>query len=108
MLLYKYIILYNPVHRYGRFMSEVSYFICHERETIDTIFNNLRGNRKVWHMYVAQCLQYLVIVYYCWQYPLKCGCSKVVSVLDLTTGYDSTRPPHYKPVSMTRISNPQE
>ena len=43
-------------------MSEVSYFICHERETIDAIFNNLRGNRKVRYMYITLSLRYLLIM----------------------------------------------
>jgi len=33
------------------------------------------------------------------QYPSTCGSAKVVSVVDLTVGYDSSRPPDYKPVS---------
>ena len=41
------------MYRYGRYMSEVSYFICHERETIDTIFNNLRQDRRVRHLHAA-------------------------------------------------------
>ena len=44
------------VCRYGRFMSEVSYFICHEREIIDTIFNNLRKDRKVWWFIALPCI----------------------------------------------------
>ena len=29
-----------------------------------------------------------------------CGSARVVAVCDLTVGYDSTRPPDYKPVSI--------
>ena len=91
--------------RYGRHMSEVSYFICHERETIDTIFNNLRKDRKV-HTAIVHTHTYCWCdshLFVCSQYPLKCGCSKVVSVLDLTVGYDSRSPPDYKPVSWTTV-----
>ena len=35
------------------------------------------------------------------QYPSTCGTAAVTSVCDITVGYDSTRPPHYKPVSVT-------
>ena len=33
--------------RYGRFMSEVSYFLCYDRETIKEVFQRLRHNREV-------------------------------------------------------------
>ena len=32
------------------------------------------------------------------QYPATCGTAAVTGVCDITVGYDSTRPPHYKPV----------
>ena len=32
------------------------------------------------------------------KYPETCGSARVVAVCDLTVGYDSTRPPDYKPV----------
>ena len=36
----------------------------------------------------------------CVQYPTGCGCeANVVSVVDLTVGYDSRNPPSYTPVS---------
>ena len=34
-------------YRYGRFVSEVSYYICHSKETIKELFNRLRAGRKV-------------------------------------------------------------
>lgn len=63
--------------RYGRFISEVSYFICECKDSIKALFNRLRKDRK---------------------YPTTCGGVKVLSVVDLTIGYDSSRPPDYKPV----------
>ena len=33
--------------RYGYFLTEVSYYLCYNTETIKTIFNTLRGNKKV-------------------------------------------------------------
>ena len=33
--------------RYGRFISEVSYFICESKETIFELFHNLRVDKKV-------------------------------------------------------------
>ncbi|KAL5460508.1 hypothetical protein EMCRGX_G033959 [Ephydatia muelleri] len=63
--------------RYGRFVSEVSYFICESKETIRELFHNLRAEKK---------------------YPTTCGGEKIISVVDLTVGYDSSRPPHFQPV----------
>ena len=45
--------------RYGRFMSEVSYFVCHEREIIDAIFNNLRKDGQVWWLIALPCIIYV-------------------------------------------------
>lgn len=61
--------------RYGRFESEVSYFICHSKETIANLFDNIRDGGK---------------------YPKTCGPYGVTSVVDLTVGYDS-RTPDFKP-----------
>lgn len=62
---------------YGRFVSNNSYFICDSKQTISDLFESLRKDRK---------------------YPETCGSARVVAVCDLTVGYDSTRPPDYKPV----------
>ncbi len=39
----------TSLSRYGRFTSEVSYFICNDKETIERLFNGLRAGRKVLH-----------------------------------------------------------
>ena len=40
----------------------------------------------------------IIIIFACVQYPTTCGKAKVVSVVDLTVGYDSSRPPDFIPV----------
>ncbi|CAG5129720.1 unnamed protein product, partial [Candidula unifasciata] len=56
---------------YGYHVSQCSYFICHDEETITAMFNRLRnfdGPGK---------------------YPKKCGKFEIAHVRDLTVGYDS-------------------
>ena len=36
-----------PVVRYGRHLSEVSYFKCDDKDAIAKMFNKLRENKKV-------------------------------------------------------------
>jgi phosphomannomutase len=55
--------------RYGHHCSKVSYYICHEPETIREIFNNVRA-----------------------AYPTAFGPYAVRGIRDVTTGYDSREP----------------
>ncbi|KAG6816941.1 hypothetical protein H0H87_001456 [Tephrocybe sp. NHM501043] len=70
--------------RYGYFQTSNSYFICTEVTTIDKIFARIRS-------YNMTDLQNGL------SYPHEIAGLRVTSVLDLTTGYDSTNPPTYKP-----------
>ena len=40
-------VMCTSITRYGRFVSEVSYFICESKQTIRELFHNLRADRKV-------------------------------------------------------------
>ncbi|KAJ6547199.1 hypothetical protein B0H19DRAFT_257242 [Mycena capillaripes] len=67
--------------RYGYFQTSNSYFVCKDPSTIDKIFERLRNynlNDKP-------------------AYPREIAGMAITSVVDLTTGYDSTNPPTYKP-----------
>lgn len=66
--------------RYGHFRTSNSYFVCGEQETIDRIFGRLRG----WDGAPRT-------------YPTSIAGLTVTSIVDLTTGYDSSNPPTYKP-----------
>ncbi|ESK96831.1 phosphoglucomutase 1 [Moniliophthora roreri MCA 2997] len=70
--------------RYGYFMTSNSYFICREPTTIDRIFKRIR-NYNV-----------RLVIFDC-TYPQEIAGLRVTSVVDLTTGYDSTNPPTYEP-----------
>jgi len=70
--------------RYGYFKTSNSYFICHETQTIDSIFARLRnynGKSQPGRP----------------DFPENIAGLKVTSVRDLTVGYDSSNPPTYKP-----------
>ncbi|KAF8185026.1 hypothetical protein K438DRAFT_1837279 [Mycena galopus ATCC 62051] len=67
--------------RYGYFQTLNSYFVCKDPSTIDKIFERLRNYRSD-----AQPA-----------YPQDIAGLAITSVVDLTTGYDSTNPPTYKP-----------
>ncbi|THU99146.1 phosphoglucomutase 1 [Dendrothele bispora CBS 962.96] len=69
--------------RYGYFKTSNSYFICNEPATIDKIFVQIRN-------FEDSSTQGF-------NYPKQIGGLTVTSVIDLTTGYDSTNPPTYKP-----------
>jgi phosphoglucomutase/phosphopentomutase len=61
---------------YGRFASETRYVICNDPQLIKAIFEEIRKGGT---------------------YPVReVGGAKIVGVRDLTLGYDSTCPPHYK------------
>ncbi|KAH7877806.1 uncharacterized protein C8R40DRAFT_1159300 [Lentinula edodes] len=65
--------------RYGYFKTSNSYFICNDPRIIDAIFARLRN-------YVRRI-----------NYPKNIAGTEITSVVDLTTGYDSTNPPTYQP-----------
>ncbi|KAL0061075.1 hypothetical protein AAF712_012069 [Marasmius tenuissimus] len=70
--------------RYGFFKTSNSYFICKDPVTIDGIFQRIRKFKQG----ASQAML---------QYPQQIAGLHVTSVIDLTTGYDSSNPPTYKP-----------
>ncbi|KAJ3881494.1 hypothetical protein F5051DRAFT_106628 [Lentinula edodes] len=68
--------------RYGYFKTSNSYFICNDPRIIDAIFARLRN-------YNGQKSGA--------DYPKTIAGAEITSVVDLTTGYDSTNPPTYQP-----------
>ncbi|KAJ7771839.1 hypothetical protein B0H16DRAFT_1305777 [Mycena metata] len=71
--------------RYGYFQARLlnSYFVCKDPSTIDKIFQRLRNYNSESNTKPA--------------YPQEIAGMEITSVIDLTTGYDSTNPPTYKP-----------
>ncbi|KAJ7849080.1 hypothetical protein B0H14DRAFT_2766071 [Mycena olivaceomarginata] len=67
--------------RYGYFQTSNSYFVCKDPSTIDKIFERLRS----YHSDSKPA------------YPQEIAGMTITSVVDLTTGYDSTNPPTYQP-----------
>ncbi|KAJ7093102.1 hypothetical protein C8R44DRAFT_815571 [Mycena epipterygia] len=67
--------------RYGYFQTSNSYFVCKDPPTIDAIFERLRNFEPDANPV----------------YPRTIAGMEITSVVDLTTGYDSTNPPTYKP-----------
>ncbi|KAJ7074390.1 hypothetical protein C8F01DRAFT_1100349 [Mycena amicta] len=67
--------------KYGYFQTSNSYFVCRDPPTIDKIFKRLRNyetdNGR--------------------SYPREIAGMAITSIVDLTTGYDSTNPPSYEP-----------
>ncbi|KAJ7702443.1 hypothetical protein B0H17DRAFT_1044354 [Mycena rosella] len=68
--------------RYGYFQTSNSYFVCKDPQTIDNIFERLRN-------YDGSAVKPA--------YPHEIAGMEITSIMDLTTGYDSTNPPTYKP-----------
>ncbi|KAJ6500366.1 hypothetical protein C8R45DRAFT_820604 [Mycena sanguinolenta] len=68
-------------YRSSRFQTLNSYFVCKDPSTIDKIFERLRN----YHSNAKPA------------YPQEIAGLKITGVVDLTTGYDSTNPPTYKP-----------
>ncbi|KAI7866258.1 hypothetical protein BDF14DRAFT_1875312 [Spinellus fusiger] len=64
--------------KYGYFVSDNSYFICHDKDLIQRIFERIRYGGDASSRTFA--------------YPTTIGGHKVVSVRDLTVGYDSSQP----------------
>jgi len=75
--------LHDLYSRYGHFRTNNSYFICNNSATIDRIFGRLRS-------YYAEKLG-------SWNYPTSIAGLNMVSIRDLTVGYDSANPPTFKP-----------
>lgn len=67
--------LTNIFNDYGYHISKNSYFICHDQDTIRSLFDHLRN-------YDGQK----------GRYPSECGRFSITTVRDLTTGYDSNQP----------------
>lgn len=76
-----------------------SYFICNDPRIIDAIFARLRN-------YVRRITNLSVLVHLSLaqngqksgaDYPKNIAGTEITSVVDLTTGYDSTNPPTYQP-----------
>ncbi|KAF8892671.1 hypothetical protein BD779DRAFT_1202307 [Infundibulicybe gibba] len=78
--------LYELYDRYGYFQTSNSYFICHDPTVIDTIFNRLRNFSQT-----SEEEKELST------YPHAIAGLNITSVVDLTTGYDSTNPPTFTP-----------
>jgi len=74
--------------RYGFFETLNSYFVCNEPKVIDQIFKRLRSFETDGVLEKSSKLP---------KYPHFIGGLNISSVRDLTTGYDSTKPPLYKP-----------
>jgi len=70
--------------RYGYFETNNSYFVCDDPLVIDRIFVRLRCNSGQDPIKGPS-------------YPKSIAGLEVISVVDLTLGYDSTNPPTYKP-----------
>ncbi|ETW81836.1 hypothetical protein HETIRDRAFT_317679 [Heterobasidion irregulare TC 32-1] len=70
--------------RYGYFVTSNSYFICDDAHIIDRIFTRIRNyDGKAAQNHPA--------------YPQTIAGLSITGVCDLTTGYDSSNPPEYKP-----------
>nr|GAT58011.1 predicted protein [Mycena chlorophos] len=67
--------------KYGFFQTSNSYFVCRDPSTIDAIFKRIRN-------YETNDGR---------SYPREIAGLSITSVVDLTTGYDSTNPPTFKP-----------
>lgn len=70
--------------KYGYFSSANSYFICHEQETIDRIFNKMRFG-TVPQLDETGRFAHKPL------YPTHIGEHKVANVRDLTLGYDTSK-----------------
>ncbi|KAI9308899.1 hypothetical protein BJ944DRAFT_259452 [Cunninghamella echinulata] len=70
--------------KYGYFVSDNSYFICHDKSLIQSIFRRIRfGDQPVSSEQSAYGFEL--------SYPKTIGGYKVVSIRDLTIGYDSSK-----------------
>ncbi|CAO3664381.1 unnamed protein product [Umbelopsis vinacea] len=72
---------------YGYFVTDNSYFICHDPQTIKRIFVRMRFGDHPEGSLDGKC-QYKL------NYPATIGGHKVIGIRDLTIGYDSATPDH--------------
>ncbi|KAK3839746.1 MAG: hypothetical protein J3R72DRAFT_402106 [Linnemannia gamsii] len=70
--------------KYGYFSSANSYFICHEQETIDRIFNKMRFGATPQADETGRFANKPL-------YPTHIGEYKIANVRDLTLGYDTSK-----------------
>jgi len=76
--------LYN---KYGYFMSNNYYFICHEQDVINAFFDNIRyGDEK--QPSDDPSYDYKL------NYPKEIAGKKIINIRDLTVNYDSSTPDH--------------
>ncbi|TPX51447.1 phosphoglucosamine mutase [Synchytrium endobioticum] len=75
--------LQSLYHKYGFFVSNNSYFICHKGATIQAIFDKIRYGESRNPSSDGK-----------YSYPTHIGGFKVTSVRDLTVGYDTNTPNH--------------
>eukprot|EP00003_Mantamonas_plastica_P009968 TRINITY_DN1934_c0_g1_i1.p2 TRINITY_DN1934_c0_g1~~TRINITY_DN1934_c0_g1_i1.p2 ORF type:complete len:252 (+),score=107.97 TRINITY_DN1934_c0_g1_i1:1892-2647(+) len=55
--------------KYGKFIANNSYFVCHDKDTIKALFDEIRNDGE---------------------YPKECGGYAITSIRDLTTGVDTS------------------
>ncbi|CAI2166348.1 14746_t:CDS:10 [Funneliformis geosporum] len=85
--------------KYGYFITETSYFICHSPQIIDKIFNKLRfGENPVKSSKPDYLYPYQV------SYPSTLAGHKITYIRDLTIGYDTSKPDN-QPVLPTSKSS---
>ncbi|RIA98178.1 hypothetical protein C1645_798393, partial [Glomus cerebriforme] len=73
--------------KYGYFITENSYFICHSPPTINKIFNKIRfGENPVKSSESDYPYQYQI------SYPSTLAGNKITYIRDLTIGYDTSKP----------------
>ncbi|ORX50843.1 hypothetical protein DM01DRAFT_1363573 [Hesseltinella vesiculosa] len=81
-----YTYLESLYEKYGHFVSDNSYFICNNKTLIQAIFTRIRFGDQPVKTTDAYGFELA--------YPSSIGGYKVVSVRDLTIGYDSSTPDH--------------
>lgn len=85
--------------KYGYFVSDNSYFICHSQPTIQKIFDGIRYGQQQEHYSTTTFVETETTRSHTsietsrpLKYPSHIGGVEVVGVRDLTVGYDSTQP----------------
>ncbi|KAF4604010.1 phosphohexose mutase family protein [Pleurotus pulmonarius] len=78
--------------RYGYFKTSNSYFICDDPSKINEIFTRIRSYPTASSSNTAASPTHIDATY-----PSEIAGLKVTSIVDLTTGYDSTNAPSFKP-----------
>ncbi|OBZ85290.1 Phosphoglucomutase-2 [Choanephora cucurbitarum] len=83
MTVYEY--LESLYKKYGYFVSENSYFICHDKQKIAAIFDRIRFGETKQKQDQSK-------YGYALNYPTTVGGHKVIGIRDLTIGYDNSKP----------------